>query len=69
MQISKESELDNEMNQEIFSLTDKVSDLHELFKQMQEMVFEQGQIVDRIDYNVDQALIRVEKGNKELVQV
>ena len=36
---------------------------------MQEMVFEQGQIVDRIDYNIDQALIRVEKGNKELVQV
>ena len=55
-----------EMDQEINKLADSVSSLHDMFKHLNEIVYEQGQIVDRIDFNVDQALIKIEKGNKEL---
>jgi len=46
-----------------------MSDLHDMFKQMSEVVYEQGQIVDRIDYNIEKALDQVDKGTKELEQV
>lgn len=55
-----------EMDKDINRLAESVSSLHDMFKHMNEIVYEQGQIVDRIDYNVDQALIKIEKGNKEL---
>lgn len=55
------------MDSEITKLADTVKNLHAMFKQMNEMVYEQGQIVDRIDFNIEQALISCTKGNKELV--
>ena len=36
---------------------------------MNQIVIEQGSIVDRIDYNIEQALDNVVKGKKELVKV
>lgn len=57
------------MDKDIHRLAENVTNLHALFKQMNEMVYEQGQMVDRIDYNIEKALISVGKGNKELVSV
>lgn len=37
-----------------------------MFKQMHEMIFEQGTIVDRIDYNIEQASNKVKAGTKKL---
>lgn len=55
-------------DQEIEKLTEGVSNIHALFKQMNEIVMQQGEVVDRIDYNIDQAMIQVSKGKKNLVQ-
>lgn len=58
-------ELDSEINR----IAENVTNLHALFKQMNEVVYEQGQIVDRIDFNIEQALVQTKKGNKNLVKV
>lgn len=57
------------IDKDINRLADNVTNLHALFKQMNEIVYEQGQMVDRIDFNIESALISIGKGNKELVQV
>jgi len=54
------------MDTDITKLADTVTNLHAMFKQMNELVYDQGQIVDRIDFNIEQALISCSKGNKEL---
>lgn len=57
------------LDSEITRIAENVSNLHALFKQMNEVVFEQGQIVDRIDYNIGEALVKTKKGNQHLVKV
>jgi len=37
-----------------------------LFKELNVLVIEQGTILDRIDYNIEQTLTKVKQGNKEL---
>lgn len=58
-------ELDSEINR----IAENVTNLHALFKQMNEVVHEQGQVVDRIDFNIEQALVKTKKGNKHLEKV
>ena len=55
---------DNELN----SLLNNVNDLASLFKDMQNLVMEQGTILDRIDYNIDVAGINVAKGKKSIIK-
>jgi syntaxin 16 len=55
-------------DQEIDKLTEGMTNIHSLFKQMNEMVMQQGEMVDRIDVNIDQALKAVSKGKKNLVE-
>ena len=55
---------DNELNQ----LLNSVSDLAEIFKDMQSLVMEQGSILDRIDYNIDIASTNVIVGKKSIVK-
>ena len=55
---------DNELNQ----LLTSVSDLAEIFKDMQSLVMEQGSILDRIDYNIDIASTNVIVGKKSIVK-
>lgn len=57
----REAEI-NEIAKSIFQLSD-------LFKELQNMVVEQGTMLDRIDYNIDQTVVHVKQGHKELVQV
>ena len=51
---------DNELN----NLLESVNELAELFKEMQNLVMQQGTILDRIDYNIDIASININKGKK-----
>ena len=55
---------DNELNQ----LLNSVSDLAEIFKDMQSLVMEQVSILDRIDYNIDIASTNVIIGKKSIVK-
>ena len=55
---------DNELNK----LLNSVSDLAQIFKDMQSLVMEQGSILDRIDYNIDIASTNVISGKKSLIK-
>ena len=49
-------------------LLDSVNDLAQLFKDMQNLVMEQGSILDRIDYNIDVASTNVTSGKNSIVK-
>ena len=55
---------DNQLN----SLLDNVNDLTQLFKDMQNLVMEQGTILDRIDYNIDIASTNITSGKNSIVK-
>ena len=54
---------DNELNEIIRGVTN----LQELFKDLQTVVTEQGSILDRIDYNIDIGFNNVSKGKKKII--
>ena len=53
---------DNELN----ILLNSINDLAEIFKDMQNLVMEQGTILDRIDYNIESSIINIKESNKNL---
>jgi syntaxin 16 len=53
-------------NEEINKLIDTINELSHLFKQMNQLVIEQGTIVDRIDYNLESAQTSTAKAVVEL---
>lgn len=52
--------------QEITSVVQSIQDLNTIFKDLAGMVSEQGEVVDRIDYNIEHASIKVESGLEQL---
>merc|ERR1719219_2626520 len=52
--------------QEINSIVQSIQDLNTIFKDLAGMVSQQGEIVDRIDYNIENAGIKVEEGLEQL---
>ena len=52
--------------QEISSIVQSIQDLNTIFKDLAGMVSQQGEIVDRIDYNIENAGIKVEEGLEQL---
>ena len=57
---------DQERNKQITQLVRSINDLAKVYKQMSELVIEQGSIIDRIDYNIEQTVGHVERGVKHL---
>ena len=53
-------------SKEISELTDSINSLAVLFKDFSVLVIEQGTILDRIDYNIENATVHVEKANVHL---
>ena len=51
---------------EIEELVGQTKDLAAMFKELSVLVIEQGTILDRIDYNVETALVSTKKGKKHL---
>ena len=49
-------------------LLNSVTDLAEIFKDMQNLVMEQGSILDRIDYNIDIASTNITSGKNSIVK-
>ena len=56
--VKRDKDLDNLLN--------SVNDLAEIFKDMQNLVMEQGSILDRIDYNIDIASTNITSGKKSI---
>ena len=55
---------ENELNEIVRGVTN----LKEMFKDLQIIVVEQGTILDRIDYNIEIAFDNVKKSKKKIVQ-
>ena len=51
---------------EVIKIVKSISDLHDIFKDLAQMVQDQGTVLDRIDYNVEQTQTRVTEGYKQL---
>ncbi|XP_005392291.1 PREDICTED: syntaxin-16 isoform X5 [Chinchilla lanigera] len=55
-----------EREREIRQIVQSISDLNEIFRDLGAMIVEQGTVLDRIDYNVEQSCIKTEDGLKQL---
>jgi syntaxin 16 len=51
---------------EVLQIVRSIQVLNEIFKELSSMIVDQGTILDRIDYNVEQASTHVEKGLEQL---
>jgi len=56
----------SEREKEIIKVAQSINELAQLFKELNVLVIEQGTILDRIDYNVEQATTKVNQGVKHL---
>ncbi|XP_061076443.1 syntaxin-16 isoform X2 [Conger conger] len=55
-----------EREREIRQIVQSISDLNEIFRDLAGMVVEQGTVLDRIDFNVEQACVKTDEGLKQL---
>lgn len=51
---------------EVIKIVKSIVDLNDIFKDLAHMVKDQGTVLDRIDYNVEQTQVRVTEGYKQL---
>ena len=56
----------DERDQEIMNIAKSITDLSQIFKELAVLVIDQGTVLDRIDYNMEQVEDKVEKGVDEL---
>lgn len=55
-----------ERDEEIAQLANGVYEVSTIFREMQSLIINQGSIVDRIDYNLENTVIELRQANKEL---
>ncbi|XP_066255449.1 syntaxin-16 [Euwallacea similis] len=55
-----------EREKEVNAIVRSIVDLNEIFKDLSQMVLEQGTVLDRIDYNIENTQTRVFEGFKQL---
>lgn len=55
-----------EREREICQIVQSISDLNEIFRDLGAMIVEQGTVLDRIDYNVEQSCVKTKDGLKQL---
>uniref|UniRef100_A0A4W3J7E4 Syntaxin-16 n=1 Tax=Callorhinchus milii TaxID=7868 RepID=A0A4W3J7E4_CALMI len=64
--VEQNSLMVEEREREIRQIVQSISDLNEIFRELATMIVEQGTILDRIDYNVEQACVKTEEGLQQL---
>jgi syntaxin 16 len=57
-----------EREKQIAQIATSINELAQMFKELSVLIVEQGSIIDRIDYNIDQTKTHVQKGLQELHQ-
>lgn len=55
-----------EREEQIGNIVQSIADLRHIFKDLANMVQDQGTILDRIDYNIEQTQVQVQEGYKQL---
>ena len=61
-----QEELVTERNREVIAIAQSISDLAEIFHDLSQLVIEQGSVLDRIDYNLEQTEHYTEEAHSEL---
>ncbi|XP_077191831.1 syntaxin-16 isoform X2 [Paroedura picta] len=64
--VEQNTMLVEEREREIRQIVQSISDLNEIFRDLGSMIVEQGTVLDRIDYNVEQSCIKTDEGLKQL---
>lgn len=54
---------------DIERLSENMRNINIMFREVKDMVYAQGEIIDRIDYNIERADRNVKSANKELDEV
>jgi syntaxin 16 len=54
---------------EINDIAKSIFQLADIFKELQTLVVDQGTMLDRIDYNIDQTVVQMKEGHRELTVV
>ncbi len=69
-QINAINELRNNAStreKEIIKIAQSINELAAMFKELSVLIIEQGSVLDRIDYNIEQAQVKVSLGKEEVV--
>ncbi len=66
LMVEDNSKFIQQREKEITNIVKSISDLNVIFKDLAQMVTEQGTIVDRIDYNIESTNIKVEEGLRQI---
>ncbi|PIK63041.1 putative syntaxin-16 isoform X3, partial [Apostichopus japonicus] len=64
--VDQNSQLIEQREREVSHIVQSISDLNEIFRDLANMVVEQGTVLDRIDYNVETTATKVEEGLHQL---
>ena len=59
----------DQRSKEINDIVKSINELAEVFRDMQTLVIDQGTLLDRIDYNIEQVAVSMKTANKELIAV
>jgi len=66
LQMDSKNDLLQKRDKEISTLLTSINELASIFKDLQTLVLEQGTILDRIDYNIDNAVQSTKQATEEL---
>lgn len=66
MQMDNKNDILVKRDKEISTLLTSINELASIFKDLQTLVLEQGTILDRIDYNIDNAVHSTKQATQEL---
>ena len=64
--LDNSKEMLKKRDDEIVNVLNSINELASIFNDLQTLVFEQGTILDRIDYNIESALTNTKQANVEL---
>ncbi|XP_035679462.1 syntaxin-16-like isoform X1 [Branchiostoma floridae] len=64
--VDENSEVVEEREREINKIVQSISDLNEIFRDLAQIVVEQGTVLDRIDYNIEHTATKVDAGLQQL---
>ena len=68
-QVQENSVLVAEREKEIAVILQSIREIHQFFQDIAMLVVEQGTVLDRIDYNIEHAAVRVAEGRQQLEKV